>query len=468
MSTARNLSRRATDFVSVKDFGAKGDGVTDDTAAIQAAINSGLAVVFPRATYALGSALTIASPVTIYGEGSTLKRTFNTNFIRTLTISGTNVTIRDLRIDGNRSSLTLTEFKGSIAVTGSIVRLENVICVNSVGDGFELSGHDIVMDNCTSDNSYRNGMSVTNGYNVVVSNSSFVNTTGTAPQCGVDVEPDLAANNCYNVHFINCNIASNASHGAQVLLSATPTGTQRDVHFTDCTVASNAGAGINIGRAISTRISNCDIRSNSSSGVLFNNSASDVQILGGQIRLNGIRGISLVVNSTFTVKDTLICGVSIKDNSASSAGSYHGIRAAGPGTVNGVTVMNCRIGNDSTSNQGYAITTDSSVSNLTLLGNNLNGNVFATPLLGDDATTRIANYNEGYVTKNAGVTSAVATGAVISHGLAVTPTVVLLQAQDGTPTNVYPSAIGASSFTINYTGGGTHAFAWEAKTANSL
>lgn len=32
MSNARNLSHRATDFVSVKDFGAKGDGVTDDAA----------------------------------------------------------------------------------------------------------------------------------------------------------------------------------------------------------------------------------------------------------------------------------------------------------------------------------------------------------------------------------------------------------------------------------------------------
>ena len=32
MSNARNLANRATDFVSVKDFGAVGDGVTDDTA----------------------------------------------------------------------------------------------------------------------------------------------------------------------------------------------------------------------------------------------------------------------------------------------------------------------------------------------------------------------------------------------------------------------------------------------------
>lgn len=40
MTTARNLSRRATDCVSVMDFAAIGDGVIDDTAAIQPPINT--------------------------------------------------------------------------------------------------------------------------------------------------------------------------------------------------------------------------------------------------------------------------------------------------------------------------------------------------------------------------------------------------------------------------------------------
>ena len=59
-SVKRTLSDRLTDIINVKDFGAKGDGSTDDTTAIQAALDAGLVtgktVVFPAGTYAFTEA----------------------------------------------------------------------------------------------------------------------------------------------------------------------------------------------------------------------------------------------------------------------------------------------------------------------------------------------------------------------------------------------------------------------------
>ncbi len=49
-------------WANVDDYGAKGDGKTDDSAAIQAAFNSGKAVVyFPKAVYKFSSAVSVPS-----------------------------------------------------------------------------------------------------------------------------------------------------------------------------------------------------------------------------------------------------------------------------------------------------------------------------------------------------------------------------------------------------------------------
>lgn len=69
-TTPRTLPDRFADTISVKDFGAVGNGVTDDTAAIQAAINTSATVFFPRGTYLLTNAITISQPGQhLVGEG---------------------------------------------------------------------------------------------------------------------------------------------------------------------------------------------------------------------------------------------------------------------------------------------------------------------------------------------------------------------------------------------------------------
>lgn len=53
----------------VRAFGAKGDGVTDDTSAIQSAIDSGKSVYCPAGTYYISGQLTLPDGIELYGDG---------------------------------------------------------------------------------------------------------------------------------------------------------------------------------------------------------------------------------------------------------------------------------------------------------------------------------------------------------------------------------------------------------------
>jgi hypothetical protein len=85
-ATQRTALDKFRDMVSVKDFGAVGDGVTDDTAAFQAAINAASHVIVPptSSSYVVGN-LTISSDRRIDVRGNISHSTSNALF----TVSGT-------------------------------------------------------------------------------------------------------------------------------------------------------------------------------------------------------------------------------------------------------------------------------------------------------------------------------------------------------------------------------------------
>lgn len=64
-----NVEDKLAETVSVKDFGAVGDGVTDDAAAFVAAIAAAKNVYVPAGTYEIGSNISVTTPVCIYGDG---------------------------------------------------------------------------------------------------------------------------------------------------------------------------------------------------------------------------------------------------------------------------------------------------------------------------------------------------------------------------------------------------------------
>lgn len=95
-ATARTVQDKLRDIICVKDFGAKGDGVTDDTAAIilaAAAIpNSGAALYFPAGDYLVsGPAITVSNrSLRVYGDGETASRIIQSAAANVITYASTN------------------------------------------------------------------------------------------------------------------------------------------------------------------------------------------------------------------------------------------------------------------------------------------------------------------------------------------------------------------------------------------
>jgi len=130
--------------VSVKDFGAVGDGTTDDTLAIQTAINSisddGIVFV-PPGTYKLTSALTLGSAgaaARIIGVGRPTFKFYSIGAaVDCFTLAGANyrqIELRNLNIDFNT-----TGRDGLVLTISNWPLLDNIVLNNSYRDSFVIS-----------------------------------------------------------------------------------------------------------------------------------------------------------------------------------------------------------------------------------------------------------------------------------------------------------------------------------------
>ncbi len=87
-ATQGGIQMARESVVNVLDYGAKGDGVTDDTNAIQNAVNNtpfGGSVFFPHGTYKISSAITVNKPMTLYGTNAGSIYNENGSYIKQIT-----------------------------------------------------------------------------------------------------------------------------------------------------------------------------------------------------------------------------------------------------------------------------------------------------------------------------------------------------------------------------------------------
>jgi hypothetical protein len=158
----RTVDSKLKDTVSVKDFGAVGNGTFDCTSAFQAAVNhSGLtgdAIYVPPGEYVIGS-VTCGNNVTIYGDGpnaSVLKCKANTNATMLDAASSSKVQITGLRFDYNPTQNNGAPAPGA-SQSGVAIRhfcnVSNCEFIGTVGAGIIGYGS----DNTISDNYFGNG-----------------------------------------------------------------------------------------------------------------------------------------------------------------------------------------------------------------------------------------------------------------------------------------------------------------------
>lgn len=151
--------------ISVMDYGATGNGTTEDTTAVQNAINAvsalgGGFVYFPRGTYLLG-ALTLPNRVVLKGASVTattlkVKNGLNAHFIKSVGFDAlqaatnkwlhnadsmpTYLGVTDLQIDGNKANQTAGD---GIRIYGKGLILGPLLVRDCYGNGIYTEGGDI-------------------------------------------------------------------------------------------------------------------------------------------------------------------------------------------------------------------------------------------------------------------------------------------------------------------------------------
>jgi hypothetical protein len=197
--------------VSVKVFGATGDGVTDDTQAIQSALNNARNVEFPDGTYSISTTSTVVFTVL-----SNTKITFSKNAKIVLKANDKdvcfifhlsqvdNVTMINPYIIGDKDTHlgTTGEWGHGINIEhSSNIKIINPRIENCWGDGIYIGvafgnvvsrqTENILIEKPYISGVRRNGISVSSGKNINIVAPIIKNLiNGIAPMAGIDIEPE--------------------------------------------------------------------------------------------------------------------------------------------------------------------------------------------------------------------------------------------------------------------------------------
>jgi Pectate lyase superfamily protein/Right handed beta helix region len=289
--------------ISVASFGAVGDGRTDDTVAIQGAVDAvprGGTVQFPHGTYSVRTDTGVHLKDDIHvdlGDATLVGANHGGARCRILEVSGcSNVTISGGTLLGSRAGSPEWGV-GILASDAQDLVIENVTLRDFYFDGILLTGNrgcrHVVVRHCLSANNRRTGLAVPSATDVLVESSTFTGSHGQSPEAGINCEP---------------------GPGAEV----------HDVRVTGSTFSDNAGIGFYAHRALGVSVS--DITVNLSTAAHNRQGLVLSGVDGGSITANHVIGHRDPSRSGIALGDgtehVMIVGNHLEDN-------YRGILSAG-------------------------------------------------------------------------------------------------------------------------------------------
>jgi parallel beta-helix repeat protein len=300
-ATGAAARKRGSARIDVREHGARGDGVRDDTASFQDAVDAlpkeGGTVYVPAGAYLIDPLRSVKLRSRMHlsmDQGARLVTKPNAapRAYVLLAQELEEVEISGGRIIGDRNSHlgTTGEWGHGIRVRGcSAVTIRDIRISDCWGDAISAGGimpkgqpsrpgRDLLVANVVCTGNRRQGLTIGSYRGVRVRDSEFSGTGGTPPAAGIDIEPDTDV--ARDVVIENCLVRDNRGPGIQLYKRAA------EVTIRKCTIERNRGDGVLALAAVDCVFAENIIRNNKLAGISIRGASRNVRISGNRLSAN--------------------------------------------------------------------------------------------------------------------------------------------------------------------------------------
>ena len=209
--------------VDIKQMGAYGDGTHDDTIALLGLFALDInEYIISKGEYVLDDNINVSSNSTIrFLDGAKIVRkpTDATHYYMFNMVNKENITIINGHLIGDKN--THTGSTGEYGYCYNMMFVRNVKLLNCIaelawGDGFYIGNEwyeerlvqiqNIQLINCQALQCRRNGFAIGSGENILLQDCYAYKTNGTAPEAGLDIEPEANSQASYTPYISNLRV----------------------------------------------------------------------------------------------------------------------------------------------------------------------------------------------------------------------------------------------------------------------